>query len=458
MRSKEIQFEFVVSDPVSNPKPGKSLQIRSRCMHGKNKREGSRRTEREKKVFAKEMSTIIVSHSTPILPTRPSPRALINDFVPIRFAGRGIDSEAQALLFKAFVRNFLDRNVTPLDRCVDLDCLESSSFSWLFTDTAFLHSVLCASYAISDFMSPQWNGNPSRKTVFHLQETLSLLRIKLQNEGVHQDETILRVVINLTLLAAVFGDWVAAAAHFQALRRIVYLRGDMAFLRTRPTLHFKLDRIDLAWSLSSGRRPYFVQPVKSWDCTIAAPYAPLPSYLYRPSAHWDYRVVNVFKDFQNLALKINRNKLRFVIHDPSIFQGDLASLQSRLISLADIVTKPTEKLVRLVMLVMLTTTFRIPGRSIPYGWVAEQLRETFVTASSEIRSDKSLLLWMLVVTSFTVAKTHDKWIRDAWMVVGAELEWADVKAHLVRVMWIEIVHDEPGEMAYQQLKTSTFAA
>jgi hypothetical protein len=280
----------------------------------------------------------------------------------------------------------------------------------------------------------------------------------MQDEHVYQDETVLRVVINLTLLAAVFQDWVAAAAHFGALHRIVHLRGDMAFLRTRPTLHFKLDRIDLAWSLSSGRRPYFVQPVESWGCTITAPYAPLPPNLYRPSADWDYRIVNVFKDFQNLTLKINRNRLRFVTHDPSIFQGDLASLQSRLICLADIVTKPTEQLVRLVMLAMLTTTFLIPGRKIPYDWVVEQLRKAFITASSEVRSDRSLLLWMLVITSFTVAKAHDKWIRDAWLVVGAELEWADVKAHLMRVMWIEIVHDEPGEMAYQQLKMSTFAA
>jgi hypothetical protein len=457
MRSADTQFEFVISDPVSNLKPGKSLQIRSRCMHGKNKREGSRRTEREKRKLAKEMSKIIESRSEIIVPTIPSPRPLINDVVPIRFAGCGINTEAQALLFKAFVRNFVDRNVTPLDRCVDLDCLESESFSWLFDDAAYLHSVLCASYAINDFRSPHWNGIPSRKTLFHLQQTLALLRIKLQNEHVHQDETVLRVIINLALLAAVFGDWVAAAAHFQGLLKIVCLRGNMAFLKSRPTLHFKLDRMDLAWCLSAGRKPYFVQPIKSWDCTIAIPYAPLPSNLYRPPAHWDYRVVNVFKDFQKLALKINRNRLRFVFHNPSIFQNDLASVQSRLISLADSVTKPIERLVRLVMLAMLTTTYRIPGRRISYGWLVEQLKEVFITASSEIRSDKSLLLWTLVMASSTVAKARDEWIRDAWMTVGAEMEWVDVKAHLLKVMWIEIVHDEPGEAAYEELRFLTSA-
>ncbi|KAJ4382439.1 hypothetical protein N0V86_002774 [Didymella sp. IMI 355093] len=255
----------------------------------------------------------------------------------------------------------------------------------------------------------------------------------------------------------IYGDRIAAAAHFEGLYRIVHLRGNTAFLGARPILHFKLDRIDLAWSLSSGRRPYFAQPVKSWACTIAAPYKPLPSHLYRPPRDWDYRLVNVFQDFQNLTLKINRNRLKFVIHDPAIFQNDLTSLQSRLIFLADIAAKPIEQLVRLAMLSMMTTTFRIPGRRVPYNWVVEQLRETYITASSDKTQDKSLLLWVLIKASITVAQTHDAWIRDAWMMVGAGLGWADVRTHLLRVMWIEIAHDELGGMAYRQLEMSKFS-
>jgi hypothetical protein len=454
MRSGEVQFEFVISDPVSNPKPGKSLQIRSRCMHGKNKREGSRRSEQEKKRKAKETSTTVKSRLTPIHPIVPTPMPLISDFVPIRFTGRSIDSGAKALLYEAYVHNFLDSTVTPLERCVNLDCLESSSYSWLFTDTAYLHSVLSASYAIRDFSSPQWNGKPGRKTMFHIQEAISMLRIKMQSQDVCQDETVLRVVINLTLLAAVYGDWVAAAAHFEGLHKIVHLRGDMAFLKERPALHFKLDRIDLAWSLSSGRKPHFAQPVKSWGYIRPVPKIPLPSNLYQAAPDWDYRVVNVFNKFQDLSLMVNRNRLRFVLHDPSIFQDDLTVLQSRLVALADIVIKPVEKLVRLVMLATMTTLFSIPGRRVPYDWIIEQLRKTFIKASDEIMWDKSLLLWVLIMSSFTVANTQHSWIRDAWATVGAGLEWVEVKAHLSRVIWFEVVHDEPGEMAYQQLKMS----
>lgn len=235
-------FEFVISDPVSNPKPGKSLQIRSRCMQGKNKREGSRRSQREKRRLAKEEKMAARRIQASTTSGVPPPDSLISDLALVRFAGPNIDSEAKSLLFKAFAYNVANQALSPLDRCVDFDCIESASFEWLFSDTAFLHSVLCASYAINDFMVPEWDGKPGRKTVFHLRETLSLLQIKLRNEHVYQDEPVLYVVINLALLAAVFGDWEAAAAHFKGLHKIVQLRGDLEFLRTRPKLHFKLDR------------------------------------------------------------------------------------------------------------------------------------------------------------------------------------------------------------------------
>ncbi|KAF2996738.1 hypothetical protein E8E13_006272 [Curvularia kusanoi] len=450
MKSEVVQFEFVITDPVSNPKPGKSLQIRSRCMHGKNKRDGSRRTEREKRKRAKELAEAVVPHPAPAHPI-----ALADDFLPVRFAGRGIDFEAKARLFKAFAHSFLDEEVTPILRCVELDCLESSSFSWIFTDTAYMHSVLSTSYAIDDFRSPQWSGKPSPKTMFHLQEAISMLRVKMKTESVHEDETILRVIMNLALLAAVFGDWSAAAAHFKGLQKIVQLRGNLTFLRQRRTLHFKLDRLDLAWSLSSGRKPHFAQPIESWDCMIADPYSPLPPNLYRPPGDWDHRVLNVFRDFQNLSLMINRNRLRFVINDPSIFQPHLTSLQSRLMTLSSSVARPVEQLVCLIMLAIMTTMFAVPGRRIPYGWVVKQLEKTFIKASGDIMWDKSLLLWVIIVMSFTVADPHHAWIRDAWSTVGTGLQWNDVKTHLLRVIWIEIRHDERGEIAYQHLTNSS---
>lgn len=244
VKSSAAPFEFVSVDPASNLKPGKSLQIRSRCMQGKNKRAGSRRTRRKDEKAPQDAvePTTGIMKQEPILMRVPPPNTLLSDLALVRFAGPGINSEDKGILFKAFAYNFANQALSPLDRCVDFDCLESASFEWAFSDTAFLHSVLCTSHAISDFMSPQWDGNPGRKTLFHLRETLKLLQKKMDQRNAHLDEIVLLVVINLALLSAIYGDWWAAAAHYKGLYKIVELRGNLPYLQARPKLHFKLDR------------------------------------------------------------------------------------------------------------------------------------------------------------------------------------------------------------------------
>jgi hypothetical protein len=244
MAMRATNFEFVSIDPVSNPKPGRSLQIRRRCMLGQNKRQGSRREQQEAKKIAKarKESAILLRARTSLAPGYPPPGTLVSDLALVHFAGPGIDIEAKGILFKAFAYNFANQALSPLDRCVDFDCLESASFEWAFSDTAFLHSVLCTSYAINDFMSPGWDGNPGRKTLFHMRETLSLLQAKMSDEHAHLNEIVLLVVMNLALLSAMYGDWKAAAAHYKGLHKIVQLRGNLEFLKARPKLHFKLDR------------------------------------------------------------------------------------------------------------------------------------------------------------------------------------------------------------------------
>jgi hypothetical protein len=45
----ENTFHFVIADPSTNLKPGRDPAIRSHCMQGKNRRDGSRRSQRDKK-------------------------------------------------------------------------------------------------------------------------------------------------------------------------------------------------------------------------------------------------------------------------------------------------------------------------------------------------------------------------------------------------------------------------
>lgn len=230
------KFEFVIADPSTNLKPGNSSQLRSHCMRGANKRENSRRSLREKRKQASKARTPpSFDENTPTVPLS------LGSFALTRFASR-VDAEAEVLLFKAFAYNVANQAMTPLDRCVDFDCIDSVSFQWLFSDAAFLHSILAACYAVNDLMAPTWTGQPGQRVVANLQKTLALLAERLDICDVHEDEAVLYVVVNLAVLAAIYGDWEAAAAHFRGLHRIVQLRGGFKFLKSRPKLHFKLDR------------------------------------------------------------------------------------------------------------------------------------------------------------------------------------------------------------------------
>jgi hypothetical protein len=187
---------------------------------------------------------------------------------------------------------------------------------------------------------------------------------------------------------------------------------------------------------------------------IPPPYLPLPQDLYQTSYDWDWRLANVFQDFQYLSLRINRNALKRARHDPACFQNVLTSLQSRLVHLGNILQSPIEQLVRLTMLAMLTTTFKTPGRALPYGWVIEQLRSLYtkVVTSNSFEHDTSLRLWVLITLTFTITGTQRDWIKAAWRETEAGLTWEIVKTHLLRVMWIEIIHDKPGQSVFRELE------
>ncbi|KAH7082862.1 hypothetical protein BKA63DRAFT_460730 [Paraphoma chrysanthemicola] len=383
-------FEFVAQDPSTKLKPGKDTFIRSRCMQGKNKRPNSRRSQKEqqKKKHGNNIVSRTVELQGPLtIPNSPDEYALA------RFAWPNIDTESRHLLFKAFAFNVPNPSMTPLDRCVDFDPFEKVTFQWVFSDAAFLHCVLYATHAVDDFLAPGWNGQPGEKTIFHLRQTLRLLNKKIAGSDIHKDEAALNIVVQLGFLAACFGDWCAAIAHFSGLYKIIELRGGQSFLRTRPKLHFKIDRLDLAYSLSSGKRTMFRHATELWRPTL--PTTSVAADAYQPPTHWDSGLLSVFLDFQKMTT---------------------------------------------------------PGRKIPYGWIANRISENYIkanTSSSELTH--TLRLWILLIAAISVTDVEQPWIQVAWQEHVLALDWERVKSELMSVMWIECIHDGPGAVAHHRL-------
>lgn len=460
-------FEFVETTPASSLKPGKDSRIRSRCMQGRNKREGSRRSLQERKKREREESTTQVSNFVQMqqqttMPPSLGAAGLVHWACPV-------ETDGQGLLLKAFAYNVSDQPMTPLMQCVDFEDGDPPSFQWLYTDEAFVHSVLCSTYAVNDFTLPSWNGQPGRDVVTHMGRTLALLAKKMDAVDVHLDEVVLCIIINLVILAAIYDDWKAASAHFAGLKKIVQLRGGITYLKTRSKLHFKLDRcvtsplqnrnpvlthhsLDLAWSLSSGHKPFFLQPSLPWT-PIVPVSATLPRTKLLPPT-WDPRLLATYQDFLHLGLSINSHFSTRQRIPLASFQTLLSSIQSRLISLHGCLVDPHAELMRLALLAYLTTTFKVPGRKIPYTWIGAQIKSAYrAVGASVVGGDDVFKLWILMVVAIAVTDVDEAWLVGAWRERsgGVEEQWVDVKAELMRVMWVDCMHDKHGVVALERL-------
>jgi hypothetical protein len=106
------------------------------------------------------------------------------------------------------------------------------------------------------------------------------------------------------------------------------------------------------------------------------------------------------------------------------------------------------------MMAIMTTTFKTPGRKIPYGWVIERLEQLYSDVMSEglLEYDTSLRLWILISVTFTVTEEKPAWVKKAWRETDPGMTWETVKAHLMRVMFIEMVSNSRAEEMFNKLE------
>jgi hypothetical protein len=113
---------------------------------------------------------------------------------------------------------------------------------------------------------------------------------------------------------------------------------------------------------------------------------------------------------------------------------------------------PIQEIVRMIMLLYLTKMVKIPGRSIPYGWMGKQMRTAYEkVAEGPFEEDKTLCLWAIMVAASSISSSQTEWLRNAWSRVGTGLDWLDIRQHAVSVMWIGVLFDQPAQTAYQSL-------
>ncbi|KXH45781.1 hypothetical protein CNYM01_05354 [Colletotrichum nymphaeae SA-01] len=487
-------FAFVTVSNSGRTQPTDRSVIRSRCMIGKNRQEGSRRSKQaarkvqraaaqtasenaglqslhhsispikpwsctayNEKQQAEEDSQalnteeIARDETSALMPPVPHPPP--SDMSLIRFAEE-LERPSQEILFRLVNFNALKGTFYPIEHCVDLPRSANSealSFSWILQDKIFLHSALFYSSAVHEHVQRR---QPGRMTQFHLRRTIKLLNEALSQPDSHRNEAIFHVILTLALMAGLWGDLSTTAVHMSGLRQIVRLRGGLRYLRSHPKLHFKLDRLALSWSLGTGGTPYFFTGPISWkscfDAQSGTPTCEAGPFSCNVVSDW--RLAAVWQDLRHLVNLINNHLACNSLLDGSLFQDSLGSIQMRLVHLQNGIDDRSDECLRLGMLAFLSTTLQIPGGKFPYKYLTESLRNLCETTANETIGDDNILFWLLMVCAISVFEAEEAWLRPLWLKLGAErLSWDSARSRLQAVMWIDRLQGELGSKIWAKL-------
>lgn len=195
-----------------------------------------------------------------------------------------------------------------------------------------------------------------------------------------------------------------------------------------------------------------MQQALSWT-PIVPFFQPTPGNISLP-AQWDQRLLATYQDLQHLSRSINEHYSTRTRIQLDCFQNVLSSIQSRLISLHACIYDAHAELIRLGLLTYLTTTFKVPGRKIPYTWIGVQIKNAYNnTEGGLVPGDEVLRLWILIVVAIAIADIDEAWLVQAWKKrsIGKENQWAEVKDSLMKVMWVDCIHDKHGVVALERL-------
>lgn len=292
----------------------------------------------------------------------------------------------------------------------------------------------------------------------HLQESLLLLNHRLGacDEPV-SDATIFSIV-NLIVTASCSDQDCSLRAHLRGMKKICDARG---ILQRNPKLAFKLDNIDLRWTLLSGDEPTFLTWPQSWKPLFPAilPLADDRLLLHRWVPELDLTVVDIFHDMQQVAhLVVAAYDERKLLAMPR-FQTYMHSCQARLLHAKCRLHDYLSEALRVSLLAFMTTCFSASGRPLLYksltsGIIFAIHRFKRACRKSPMAGEYyTLILWMLMMAKLANPEENHAWMQMEWDELLEELgdwTWRSARASLRRVLWIPALHDVSGQNAFEK--------
>ncbi|KAE9570553.1 hypothetical protein CGMCC3_g13368 [Colletotrichum fructicola] len=474
-------FAFVIADSNGKPNSGDRKLIRSHVMRGKNTRATQPRVVPNRDRAPITTDSVRTSDPAPTVPQstwsplmiedpaslsdEDEPEGLLRllrtpfDVFACPFADE-IDSSSKEMLFEFYA--IIKEAMYPVEWCVRFDASKTPWFHWLLVDPAYLHSVLFTVAMLHDWLL---GSKRSKKTNYHICKSLTYLNENIASKEMAIADSTVATIVTMSMVAEMFGDHAASAAHVAGLRQIVKLRGGIESFRHNLQLFAKICRVDIGWSLITGESPVYFSDNLSYEPAFASILGPspggvTPSQGPSPMRNFveslDLRLGYIFQDLQDFSSMV---KILFRTQkiDPIKFQQLMTSIQYRLLYL-ELDDGTMAESLRLAMLGFIATLYlHILGARLRFVWLSNRLRETLQAVDlsrAQTPSSRLLLAWILVIGSTAVFDDND----DVWLLPklsslrnSLAQTWPKAKGNLAKVMWIDNIHDAKGVKVFEKL-------
>lgn len=344
----------------------------------------------------------------------------------------------------------------PADHCTDFPLVDERWAECFALDSAFVHATLFAGASIEDYALKQ---PMSKATARHLNETLSRLRTILSSSSGQAIGAASYIVLSLCIVASIYGDGNALNIHLSGLRRLIAMRGDYHDVFLSPRIMAKMDRLDLSAYICKGLRPPLPIGPFSWKPVYTSSPGcgqnTMDVYSEAVRDITDVRLLDIFRDLQNLATDIDQCfTTRSYLHG-SRFRASVYSIQSRLLHIEDDSGELWDELLRLGMLACLSTYFRVPHRSVSGAYLKDKIRLGFLGIEYPTPEQINLLLWLLMVSAISISEPDEHWLVAEWRFLAPprEISYSQFKhTTLHRLIWVDCLYDEMGQKAFHTLQ------
>ncbi|VUC29345.1 unnamed protein product [Clonostachys rosea] len=444
-----MKFAFVSVDNRGKAKD--TLQVRSHCMRGKNRREDSRRSrralrQREAEIAAQTASNQLPTEELGLSSKNVWERQMI-PYQPILDYKLLPDSLNHGSVELLYQYGRLKEAIYPIDNCVEFEIIQDDYIGWFATESAFVQSILFMGSALQDLAMQR---SLTRTTLFHLRKTLSLLNDALSNRKEHLNDALLYTVFNLSLIATIIGEDEAFNIHLSGIRKLMQLRNQHTRQGINSRLGFKISRLELSAYTSTGTLPPLPIGPLCWEsCYRNTTSCPDETLSIRAGIVDNIPLRTIFCDLRHLVDRINQ-KYASSKHLTGVeFQGSISSIQSRLLRLTIDPEDKESECVRLGMLAFLSTTLFVPGKRLASVYLSTQLKQLCGEITVWGTSSRFMVLWLLIVGSISVFAPDEPWILAKWAeAADVDLVWEELELHLRDILWIDCIHEEPARKAF----------